>query len=224
MVLATIKHKVKTMNLLGAGTSRVRLLRGCGIIGLVGCGVSVITNIVGIILMDGHNPISDTISALAAGEHGWIQDLGLHVFAVGLLACAVGLYTWRLGGLRWNIGVALLVVLALDIFLLAGYNEYGDGDIEGVEIHIYLVYVLGIGFALTAWLLAYGLQRLNRNWGRFSGGIAVAWTVLSPPFLMLNTGIDGAYERFLAAMLLAWVAFIAWLLLQEGRGELPETP
>ena len=65
-------------------TSKSRLLQVCGYIGLFGCIAAVVTDIIGIIVVEKHNPISETISALAITKYAWIQDLGLNLFALGL--------------------------------------------------------------------------------------------------------------------------------------------
>ena len=44
----------------------------------------IITDVIGIMLVDDHNPISDTISALAIEKYAWVQDIGLELYAVAL--------------------------------------------------------------------------------------------------------------------------------------------
>ena len=75
----------------------------CGIIGIFGCISVIIADIIGIIVVEKHNPISETISALAITKSAWIQDTGLNLYAAAMIACAIGLYTWNLEGLRWKI-------------------------------------------------------------------------------------------------------------------------
>ncbi|KAI9132270.1 hypothetical protein [Acaryochloris sp. CCMEE 5410] len=64
----------------------------CGFVGLVGCFAALLTDIIGTIVVQKHNPISETISSLAIGKAAWIQDSGLDLFAAGLIACAIALY------------------------------------------------------------------------------------------------------------------------------------
>lgn len=193
------------------------LLLFCGIMGFIGCFAVLATHLVGIIVVDNHDPISDTISDLAAGRYNWIQDAGLQIFAIGLFACSVGMFTWNLGGIKWKISATLLILLAIDISIIAGHNEYGDGQPGGLEIHIYLVYFLGVVFALVTALAAFDLERYSKSWKHLSLGVTILWVVLSPLFFFVPDSITGAYERFIALIIVAWVAGISWLLIQQGQ-------
>ncbi|NJL01033.1 MAG: DUF998 domain-containing protein [Spirulinaceae cyanobacterium SM2_1_0] len=194
-----------------------KLILISGLLGLLGCATVVITNIIGILVVDAHNPISDTISGLAIGKYAWIQDFGLDVFAVGLIACAIGLYVFRRGGIRWRVGVLLLGILGFDIFLIAEHNQYANRvDSDGAAIHLYCVYVLGILFALLTFLTASGLRKLGESWYRFGLWTSLIWTVAAPLFLITPTGWDGIYERGVALIMVTWVVGISWLLVQQG--------
>ncbi|MGF1495276.1 MAG: DUF998 domain-containing protein [Elainellaceae cyanobacterium] len=191
----------------------------CGTIGILGCLVAVGTNLAGIILVERHDPISETISKLAIGKYAWVQDLGLDFFAVALFATAVGLYRWQLGKLKWKIGTALLVLLGIDVILIAEHNQYANRAGVGASIHIQCVYALGLLFALSTLILAFGLRKLGRKWYRFSLGTSIFWTVMGPIFFFVPTSWDGAFERFVALIMVTWVATISWLLIRRGRGQ-----
>jgi len=64
----------------------------------------------------------------------------------------------HLGNWRWSVGIVGLALLGLIVFLIGARNEYGDNDNEGVVIHIYLVYALGILMAVVPALMAQGLD------------------------------------------------------------------
>lgn len=194
----------------------------CGILGLVGCAGVLIAQIAGIIVVEDHNPISETISKLAIGEHAWIQDLGLDFFGGAAIACGVGLYAWNLGDYKWKIGALALVVIGVDVILIAEHNQYAGRPGRGAAIHIYLVYAFGLLFALSSFLLSFGLGRLSSNWQRFSMGTAIVWLVLAPIFFFIPTGWDGAYERFLGVLVLVWTVAISRLLIRRGSGRLAE--
>lgn len=119
-------------------------------------------NIIGIIVLEKHDPISETISALAIEKYAWIQDIGLDFFATGLIACAVGLYAWNLNGAKWKIGNFLLLLLGVDIVLIAEHNQYAGRPGVGAAIHIYCVYALALLFTLITLLLAFGLQNRSK--------------------------------------------------------------
>ena len=196
----------------------------CGIIGIFGCISVVVANIIGIIVVEKHNPISETISALAITKAAWIQDLGLDLYAAAMIACAIGLYAWNLEGLRWKIAAILLGLLGVDVILIAEHNQYAGRPGVGAAIHIYCVYALAVLFAAITLLLSFGLRRVGRNWYRYSMGTAIVWTVLAPIFFFVPTNIDGAYERFISLITISWVAAISWLLIKKGRGQLPNKP
>ena len=194
---------------------RARLLPACGLVGLLGSLGVVLADLIGILLVERHDPISETISALAVGRLAWIQDLGIFLFAAGVVACAVGLYAWRAGGERWTWGLFLLLLLAIDLGFIAGYNQYaGQGNRDGA-VHMALVYALYGLFALAALLLAPGLRRAGRAWHRFGLAVLLAWTGLAPLLKIVPTSWDGAYERFLGLILLSWFVAVSALLLRR---------
>ena len=194
----------------------------CGIIGIFGCFSVIIANIIGVIVVENHNPISETISALAITKYAWIQDLGLNLYAAAMIACAIALYGWNLSGLRWKIAAVLLGLLGIDVILIAEHNQYAGRPGVGASIHIQCVYALAVLFAAITLLLSFGLRRVGRNWYRYSMGTAIVWTVLAPIFFFVPTNIDGAYERFISLITISWVAAISWLLIKKGRGQLPK--
>ncbi|MBE9079931.1 DUF998 domain-containing protein [Romeria aff. gracilis LEGE 07310] len=161
--------------------------------------------------------MTQTISALAITEKAWIQDTGLDLFAASFFACAAGLLIMRLGDLKWKIGAAMLLLLAVDILLIAEHNQYAGREGVGAAIHIYCVYALGILFTLAPGLIAFGLRQVGKSWYRFSLGCAIAWVMFAPLFFFTPNAWNGAYERFVAAIMITWVAGVSWLLLQTGR-------
>lgn len=198
--------------------SRWNFFTVCGGLGLVGVILVLMTNLIGIWVVDGYNPIRQTISDLAIGDYAWIQDVGLDAYAVGLIASAIALFNWNLGDWKWKAGASLLVLLAIDIFLIAEHNQYaGLPENEGNAIHIYLVYGLGIIFPTLVFLLSPGLRKVGKGWKRFSWAIAVIWIIFAPLFFRVPTAVDGLYERLVALIMLAWSGAIAWLLIQEGN-------
>jgi peptidoglycan/LPS O-acetylase OafA/YrhL len=190
-----------------------------GIIGLLSCLVVVLADITGIIVNDGYNPISETISDLAVGGQSYILDYGLYAFGIGVMACALGLLTWNLGGRRWKLSAGLLILLAIDIIVIAARNEYGDGNPGGTEIHVYLVYIFGILFTIITALLGYDFERISPFWKVFSFAIAVAWIILAPLFFFAPDNWDGAFEQFVGLVMSAGVVAISWLLLRRGLGD-----
>ncbi|MGF1488873.1 MAG: DUF998 domain-containing protein [Prochloraceae cyanobacterium] len=191
----------------------------CGIIGTFGSIAAIVTDIIGIILLDNYDPIGQTISALAIGKYGWVQDIGLNLYAIAMVACSLALYSWNLGGLKWKIGSILLGLLGIDIIIIAEYDRYAGQGGMGSAIHLYCVYALGILFTAITLLLAFGLRKIGRNWYRYSLGTSIFWLVLAPIFFVAPNSLNGAYERFLSLITLAWVTAISLLLIKRGRGQ-----
>ena len=201
-----------------------KLLLTCGLIGLFGCVSVVATDFIGIAAVDGYNPISQTISALAITEKAWIQDTGLNLFAASLAACAIGLLSMNLGSWKWKVGASGLLLLAIDVLLISEHDKYAGREGVGASIHIYCVYALGILFTLTPALLSIGLQKIGHGWQRFSLWTAICWAVLSPVFFFVPNGWNGAYERFISLVMITWVSLISWLLVQKGLGRRSISP
>ena len=195
----------------------------CGIIGLVGCLAMIVADIVGIIIVEKHNPFSDTISELANEKYGWVQDLGLDLYAAAMIACAIGLYAWNLDGTRWKIANICLILLGIDVILIADHNQYVGRPRVGSNIHFFLVYVFAFLFTVLTVLIGFGLRRIGQKWYRYSLATSITWTVLAPIFFVIPTSIDGAYERFIALITIAWVTAISWLLIKTREGELALT-
>lgn len=194
----------------------------CGILALIGCLGVVVGQVVGLIVVEQHNPISETISKLAIGPYAWIQDLGLDFFAGGAVACGVGLYAWNLGRTGWKVGSFSLIVLGAVVILIAEHNQYAGGDGRGAAIHRYLVYAFGVLFACATGLTAKGLERIHPRWKWGNWAFTLVWVISAPIFYFVPTAWDGAYERMLGLIVLVWTLAIAGLLLRRGTGQLLE--
>lgn len=203
-----------------AGTANAggdEVLRVAGALALTGCAATVIANIVGSIVVDSHDWIRNTISYLAEGRYAWIQDLGLLIFAAGLVGLGAGLWRLGLGGFGWRAGAGALVLMGIDVGVIALRHDYGEVTPDGVVVHSQAVWLLGGLFALALLLLARGLGRIGPGWRKGTLAVAVVWIVLAPPFFMVPTGFDGLYERVLALIMIGWIVPVAVLLLEEGR-------
>ena len=197
-----------------------KLLVVCGAIGILGCLSVIVADIIGIIVVEEHNPISETISALAITKYAWIQDTGLDLYALAMFACAIGLFVWNLGDWRWKTASILLGLLGIDVILIAEHNQYAGREGVGASIHIQCVYALAVLFAAITVLASFGLRKVSKSWYRYSMGTSIVWIILAPIFFFVPDNIDGAYERFISLITISWVAAISWLLIKKGRGQL----
>ena len=192
------------------------MLISCGLIGLGGCLALVGGNVIGSIVVPDHDWIADTISDLAAGRYERIQDFALFGYAAALIACAIGAAHHHLGGRRWTGGVFCLALLAFTVTVIGARDEYGDADSDGIVIHIYLVYALGVLFAAAPLLMAGGMGREAQRFRWISIGCAALWILTAPIFFFLPTGIDGLYERGLGLISIVWISTLSWMLFRAG--------
>ncbi len=192
------------------------LLRICAVIGLLGCVALVATNAIGSVMVPDHDWIADTVSDLAAGRYEIIQDVGLHAYAAGLLACAIAASHYHLGEGRWSLGILSLAILALCVEIVGVRNEYGDGDEEGIVVHVYVVYALGVFFAAAPLLMARGLGRAGGAYRVIAIGCGILWGICAPIFFFLPTSIDGIWERGLGIITVVWIASLCVLFLRAA--------
>ncbi|MFX0547463.1 DUF998 domain-containing protein [Roseovarius sp. S1116L3] len=206
----------------GTGTvsptaERPWLLIALGVIGLGGCAALIIGTLVAPYYVPNHDWVADTISDLAAGEWELIMDIALYGFAAGLMATALAASHAHLGKSGWSIGVISFAILAALVVIVGARNEYGDNDNEGVVIHIYLVYGLGVLFALVSAVMQAGLRTAGHGHaGWWIIALGIGWTVMAPVFLMSSTGIDGLLERILGLFACGMVVALSLVFLRRG--------
>ena len=196
---------------------RPGFVAAAGWIGLLGTLTAAVLVVVADVVVPEHDWIADTISDLAAGRMRFLADIGLYAFAAALMACAVGSAHAHLGGWGWSFGVVCLAALSLVVFMVGVRDEYGDGDDEGVVIHVYLVYALGALFAAAPWAMSAGAVRESRAAALVCRAVTVLWVPLAPVFFFVPDGWDGLYERMLAVVAGAFVVAIAWVLVRRAR-------
>lgn len=194
-----------------------RLLIFCGAIGLIGSVMLAVGNIVGSMVVPGHDWVADTVSDLAAGEHEIIQDFSLYGYAAALIACAIGAAHYHLGRGWWSIGVLSLTLLALLVTLVGARNEYGDGDDEGLVLHIYFVYGLGVLFTVAPFAMARGMGIDGAVYRWIAWITGAFWAIGAPIFFFLPTEWDGAWERGLGVVTMVFIMALSVLLIQAGQ-------
>lgn len=188
------------------------LLRIAAALAFLGTFLLVATNIAGSLLVENYDWVSDTVSDLAAGRLEYIQDIGLYGYAAALIALSLAVAHVRMPGRRWTVAALSLGLLAILVTIIGARNEYGDGDSEGVEVHIYLVYALGVAFTVLFFAAAPGLDRIRSDLGTLSTACGVLWTVGAPIFFMVPTAYDGIWERGLGLITCLWVVAVGWAL------------
>lgn len=188
-----------------------------GAIGLVG------GNIAGSIVVPNHDFVADTVSDLAAGRYEIIQDVSLYGFAISLISLGLASAHVHNGITRWSIMTFGLVLLALCVVIIGARNEYGDGDNDGIVIHIYIVYALGILFTAVFALMALEGGRIAGYLSTVSWWCLALWVVGAPIFFIMPTGWDGLWERGLGVICVVWAIVYAVALRQFARDHRGET-
>lgn len=186
-----------------------------GALGIFGCFAVIAADLIGIALHEAHDTIADTISMLAIGKYGWIQDLGLDLLGIGFLALAIGLYLWKKSGAAWIIGLILLVLIAADLILIAEHNQYAGRP--GYKIHRKLVYILAIFFPSLLFTLSGALEKIKPFLKKFSRGIAIAWLLTAPLMPFIPNSLDGAYERLVSTLIVVWLGTVSYCLYRLKR-------
>ena len=189
----------------------------CGAIGIFGCVAVIASDFIGIAVHEKHDPISNTISMLAIGKYGWIQDWGLDLLAIGFLALAIGLYTWKRTGVKWIISLFILVFISTDLILIAEHNQYAGRP--GNTIHRKLVYILAGLFLILNFLISSDLKSLRPYLKKFSLWIGFLWLISAPLLPFIPDSWDGAYERLICTMLVVWPAVVSYHLFKISGSE-----
>lgn len=70
----------------------IHAARIVGAVALIACAIVIFCDVAMWFVVDGYNPISQTISELAAGPHHWLQGFGIVVFVTGTLCLAIDLF------------------------------------------------------------------------------------------------------------------------------------
>lgn len=193
------------------------LIIGLGWFAIAGCVVFICSILIADAVVPDHDWMADTISDLGAGRYEFIVDIGIYMFSASLVSLALLCSHVHLGNWTWSFGMIGFALASLIIFLIGARNEYGDGDTEGVVIHIYLVYVLGCLFGVVPLLMAQGAGRSNRYFGSVLLGLSALWIVSAPFFFVLPDHFDGIYERYLGLIAIAIVITFAYLFIARGR-------
>ncbi|MEM8787429.1 MAG: DUF998 domain-containing protein [Pseudomonadota bacterium] len=193
------------------------LLIWLGVYAIFGCAIFTLSIMIADFVVPDHDWIADTISDLGAGKYEFIVDVGIYAFSASLIALALLAAHAHMGGLGWSVGIVGLAFLGLIVFLVGARNEYCDNDSEGVVIHIYLVYALGLLFTVVPWLMSGGAGRAGSAYGRMLKTTTIVWALSAPVFFFLPKGVDGIYERYLGLITFVIVTTLAVFFIRRGR-------
>lgn len=179
-------------------------------------GLATLLTLAGSLLTPDANMVANTISDVAAGPYDWVQDLGFYILSAGLCALAYGMYSMHAKSWHWLASIATLPLMAVSITVMGFYEEYGDGDKEAGEIHIYLVYIFGLSFLALLLLSIPHLMTHNSWWRPLNLSWCCLWFAVATYYFNMATGYDGLVERALGLAYLAWIFLLAWRIAIEG--------
>lgn len=198
--------------------ARPDFLFATGVLGLLGIVSLTAGQVIGDIMVPGYDWTAQTISDLAAGEDEIIMDIGLYGFAAALTAAALGAAHLHLGRVGWTLGTFALVLLAAATIIIGARNEYGDLDRGAVVIHRYVVYAIGVLFAVLPFPMMRGARVVGNGYARVFQVCGVLWILCAPTFYVIPGGWDGAWERLLGVIACAFLATLSILFINVARG------
>ena len=199
------------------------LLTACAWLGVAGCVAAAAGNLLGSLLVPDYDFFADTVSDLAAGKYEIIQDAAIYGHAAAAVALAVGAAHLQPDGRRWSLGILFLALMALLETIIAARNEYGDGDAEGVVIHLYLVVPLGLLYIAAPLAMARGMARWRPEARWTCIAVAAFLIVGMPAYWFMPTEWDGLAERLLGLANLVWMISLSRVFIDAGR-RLPPIP
>ncbi|NNU17625.1 DUF998 domain-containing protein [Parvularcula sp. ZS-1/3] len=185
---------------------------------LFGCAATILCDMVMWFLVEDYNPVADTISELGAGPYAELQDTGITLFALGIVALGIGLVLRGQPGKLPTAVRAAFFALAADVAAIALYNEYGDGDVGGLVLHRWFV---AAAYGLVGFLFLAGptaAEQMEGKLKRISRILGVLWILTAPIFYLLPTAWDGGFERILAMFIVLPVAFAGRQLMRTPKG------
>ena len=163
------------------------------------------------------DPIDIYISDYAIGENGWLMRLAFYLVAAGTLAIAAGWATSVQRTRRAMIAILLLVVVGMG-FIVAGTftTDPTDATETTTEGGLHLLGALMIfPVMVAASFVLRGVFRREARWQPFAERVRwFPWVLLAGFFVSFFAPAlpAGLSQRIYAAILMAWLATLAWEL------------
>ncbi len=188
-----------------------------GNIGLAGIGFFVVSLVSLHFLEPGFSVVNEYTSDYARGESfGWLMRAAFFAGGLAALAIAQGLRQSLVSGKRVATTTALFVVAGLAFFTVGAFNGDPTGQTNlstSGTVHVVASFVLFLALLVAAWFLRGVFDRDDR-FQRFASAqkwFAIAFTVgLLVTFATPEEGPVGATQRVFVAVLMVWLAFVAW--------------
>lgn len=145
--------------------------------------------------LEEYSPITEPVSALAAGPNGWIQTLNFAVFGLLTIAFAAGLYRATRSS-RWGVtGSALFLVSGLGLLMAAAFplREDATGVTYDPGGHVVAGMTFFTSSALALVVVSFGLAG-RAEWRTLALPVRVAGVLMlvSNPVMGILVIPDGA--------------------------------
>jgi hypothetical protein len=191
-------------------------IRILGLIVIAGCIGSGLTDAAGILLHPGYNPINDSVSGLAFGPFGWVQEIGLYMAGIAMLAFALGLLLIFRRPWEARLGVIFLFLTGTMLLLTAIVRTDPPGAPHTLmgNIHRGASVLAAIFFLPTPLLVSPAFRRHKKL---FIYTIAAGITGIALDFgqgrLPANWSYFGLHERLIGTNVVLWILISSWILL-----------
>lgn len=192
-----------------------KYIRFLSVTGVLGCFSALISDIIGIIIVEKHNPLRDTISQLAHGKYAYIQDIGLSLFGVGVIATSIALFIFDYTKVRLKLGASFLILMAIGVISLAELNDL-IGE-PGTTIHLVAVGFIAICCFVSMILWMSKFRQVSQKWYQWHVTIGTSIVILLAMFKFVPEAYEGAYERLLAIILVGWFLLCNYYLFKLNK-------
>ncbi|MHA7056193.1 DUF998 domain-containing protein [Aquimarina sp. M1] len=185
------------------------------IIGGLGCFAVLISDIIGVIVVEKHNPLRNTISQLAHGKYAYIQDIGLSLFGIGVIATSVALFIFDHTKVKLKVGSLFLILMAIGVISLAELNNL-IGE-PGTIIHLVAVGFIAICYFVSMILWISKFRQVSQKWYQGHVIVGTSIIILLAMFKFVPEAYEGAYERLLAIILVGWFLLCNYYLFNLNK-------
>lgn len=194
-----------------------RSTRWLGVLGFLGVGAMIVTDVLGIFAHPHYDPLADTISLLAYHQLTGPQDVGLFLLALGTLACGVGLFLWLPRAAARVPLFALLLLASGAMVTLTVFDVRARHFPEALDVHIAATLLVGAILLISSIVFPFAVPRSRRGLRLYSFVCAGVLALLAAVSAFVPQNLLGLYERVLVADGLAWLGMVSYALLTPNR-------
>jgi hypothetical membrane protein len=173
----------------------------------------VIADAMGVILVPGYNPLSQSISDLGLSPLGWLQDAAFFIFGVTTISLASELHSEIRGSREASVGLTMMICLGAGFILLGLFATDPLGTNHSLHgfIHHYAAWAEGGLFPVTCFFFA-DLFKPNRRWNilrRYSLVAGISGLALVIIWAIFENNWFGLFERLIILNGLIWFEVLA---------------